>query len=214
MRKVKPFGPLATVLVVSLLLLCLAGISDGRAQSLEGQEFTDWYTDTMNRIESAAATMATAIENYDCVTCEAGAHTGYEDATRALSEIEGYEVSSEMQSVKDLLTLALEDFKLACYHIELGAMIYDANELETAAQYVNSSIIHFEEIGELEMVPPPPVETLRRLQGDLQLAVRTLRGGEKPGPTPTPTPESPSYESIVAISCLLAMAYLTVRRRG
>lgn len=215
MKKTRPFGYLATVLLVSsLIFLPLASISDvGSAQAPEDLEFLGWYNTTIAKIETDTINMASAIENYDCTTAEAWAGSGYEDATKALDEIGGYEVSSEMQPVKDHLTLALEDFKLACDHTELGAMMYDADELETAARYVESSLGHFEEIDEIGLVPATPVAALSRLQGNLEQAVQTLRSSKTPTTSPTPTPKTPSYEAIIAVGGLLAVACLMLRRR-
>lgn len=215
MKNIKPFGYLATFLLVSsLIILSLASISDvGSAQNPEDLEFPEWYNTTITKIETDTINMAVAVENYDCTTCEAWAVSGYEDATKALDEIGGYEVSSEMQPVKDHLTLALEDFKLACNHTELGAMMYDADELEAAARYVESSLGHFEEIDELGLVPATPAAALSRLQENLEQAVQTLRSSKTPTTSPTPTPKTPSYEAIIAVGGLLAVACLMLRRR-
>jgi len=129
-----------------------------------------------------------------------------------LDEIEGYEVSPEMQPVKNHLKLALEDFKVACNYAETGAMKYDPDELETAARYVNSSATHLEEIDELGLASPTPVEALKRLQVDLEHAAQIV-GGKTPSPSPTPTPETPGYDATFAVGSLLAVAYLVLRRR-
>lgn len=215
MKKLKRFGNLAAVLLVSsFIVLSLASASDvASAQDSENQEFQEWFSTTMATIETDTINMAVAVENYDCKTCEAWADNGYEDATKALGELGGYELSPEMQLVKDHLTLALEDFKVACEHTELGAMMYDADELETAAGYISSSADHFREIDALGLVPPTPVAALSRLQADLGQAVQTLRStSTTPTASPTPTPEAPSYEAIFASSGLLVVAYLLLRR--
>lgn len=215
MSKIKSFGYLATVLLVSsVIVLSLPSVSDvASALTPEDLEFGEWYTTTMGRIEADVIVMATAIENFDCTGVEAGARSGYEAATKALDEIEGYEVSPEMQPVKTHLKLALEDFKVACNYAEVGAMEYDPDELATAARYVNSSATHLEIIDELGLVSPTPVEALKRLQADLEYAVQTLGGGKTPSPSPTPTPEAPGYEAIFAVGSLLAVAYLVLRTR-
>jgi hypothetical protein len=214
LSKTKSLGYLAIVLLVSsAMVLSLPSISDvASALTPEDLEFGEWYTTTMNRIEADATAMASAIEEYNCTGVEAGARSGYEAATTALDEIEEYGVSPEMQPVKNQLKLAVEDFKVACNHAEVGAMKYDPDELATAARYVNSSATHFEEIDELGLVSPAPVEALKRLQVDLEHAVQIL-GGETPSPSSTPTPKTPGYEAIFAVGSLLAVAYLVLRRR-
>ncbi len=214
MRKAKFFGCLATVLLVSLtIVLALASASDvAQAQPLEDSEFEEWYDKTMNKIETDTINTAEAIENFDCTTCEVWARTGYEDATAALDELGGYEVSSEMQPVKNHLTLALENFKSGCQYIESGALQYDPDELETAAGYISSSLGHLEEIDALGLVPPTPIAALSRLQGDLEQAVQTLRSSKTPTTSPTPTPKAPGYEALFAVGGVLAVTYLLLRR--
>lgn len=214
MRKTKSPGYLAIVLLVSsAIVLSLPSVSDvASALTPEDLEFGEWYTTTMNRIEADATAMASAIEEYNCTGVEAGARSGYEAATKALDEIEGYEVSPEMQPVKNHLKLALEDFKVTCNYAEVGAMKYDPNDLATAARYVNSSATHLEKIDELGLVSPTPVEALKRLQVDLEHAAQIVGGGKTPSPSPTPTPEAPGYEAIFAVGGLLAVAYTVLRR--
>ena len=215
MRKAKFFGSLAIVLfVIIAITVSLASASDvAQAQPIEDREFEEWYSATMTELENAAITMATAIENFDCTMCEIGARSGYEAATAALDELEIYEVSSEMQPVKNHLTLALENYKEGCQYIESGAMEYDPDDLETAVDYISSSADHFREIDALGLMPPTPVTALDRLQGALGQAVQTLRStSATPAARPTPTPETPSYEAIFAVSGILAVAYLVVRK--
>jgi len=214
MRKPKSFRSAAAVLLLSsVVLLSLASVS-----VLAELEFGEWYNTTMNRIEADATVMAIGVENFDCAGVEAGARSGNETATKALNELEGYEVSSEMQLVKDHLKLALEDFKVACTYAETGAMNYNADDLQTAARYINTSLTHFEEIDELELVSSAPVETLKRLQGDLEHAAQIVGGAKTPSPSlspsPTPTPETPSYEAILAVGSLVVVAYRLLRRMG
>ena len=215
MRKPKSFRYAATVLLLSsLVLLALASVP-----VLAELEFGEWYNTTMNRIEADAAAMAIGVENFDCASVEAGARSGNETATTALNELEGYEVSSEMQPVKNHLKLALEDFKVACTYAETGAMNYNADDLQTAARYVNTSLSHFQEIDDLGLVSPAPVAALKRLEGDLEHAAKIVGGAQaSPSPSPsmrpTPTPKTPSYEAILAVSGLLMVAYRMMLRRA
>jgi len=111
------------ILTGALLALALVTAADTvGAEAAADQEFVAWYTATMQEVENSANQMATAIENFDCTTCEAWASTGNNDTTRALAELDGYAVPTELQPVKQHLTLALEQYKSACYYTELGAM--------------------------------------------------------------------------------------------
>ncbi len=212
MRNVRRFRVHAAgMLILTGALLAFALVTAWEpvgAEAAADQDFGAWYTLTMAKMEAATNQMATGIENFDCTTCEAGASTGYNDATRALAELEGFSVSAELQPVKQHLTLALEQYKSACYYTELGAMQYDADNLETAAGYVKSAITHFEEVDALGLVPPTPLSSLNRLQGDLEHAAQVVRGASA-----TPTPKAPGYGALVGLSgVLLVTAYLLRRR--
>jgi hypothetical protein len=215
MRNIKSFGSAATVLLLSLMLV----LALGSVSVFAALEFGEWYTTTMNRIEVDAMSMAISIENFDCTGVEAGARSGSEAATTALDELEGYELSPEMQPVKDHLKPALEDFKEACRYAETGAMKYDATDLKTAAQYVNTSLGHLEEIDKLGLVSPAPVGALKRLQEDFEQAAKIVGRAQSsstptPSLSPTPTPETPSYEAIIAVGGLFVVAYRVLRRKG
>lgn len=215
MRSSQQFRSHATfILIGALLALALVTASEPvGAEAAADQEFVPWYNATMQKVETSANQMATAIENFDCTSCEAAASTGYNDATRALTELEGYTVSAELQPVKQHLTLALEQYKSACYHTELGAKQYDADNLETAAGYVRSAIDHFEEVDALQLVPSAPVPALNRLLGDLEHAAQVVRGAQQPSPSVTPTPKAPGYGTLGGLSgALLVAAYLIGRR--
>jgi rhodanese-related sulfurtransferase/peroxiredoxin len=194
MRRLHWFRSHATLMLLLMgALLALATASElSGAEAANDQEFVAWYNATMQQVETAANGMATGIENFDCTTVEAWASTGYEDATKALAELEGYTVSSELQPGKQHLSLALEQYTSACNYTKIGAMQYDADNLEKAAEYVGEAIDHFEEVDALGLVPPTPVVALNRLKGDLEFAAQTVRGTQKPGASPTPTPKSPN----------------------
>ena len=215
MRRTKSFGYAATVLLLSSLLV----LSLGSVSVLAELEFGEWYNTTMNRIEADATAMATGVENFYCAEVEAGARSGNETVSTALNELEGYEVSSEMQPVKDHLKLALEDFKVACTYAETGAMNYNADDLQTAARYINTSLSHFQEIDDLGLVSPAPVAALKRLEGDLEHAAKIVGGAQaspspSPSMSPTPTSKTPSYEAILAVGSLVVVAYRLRRRMG
>ena len=208
-RWLRVHAPGLLILTGALLALALITASGTvGAETVADQEFVARYTATMAKLETATNEMATAIENFDCTTCEAWASTGYNDATRALAELEGCSVSAELQPVKEHLKLALEQYKSACYYTELGAMQYDADNLDKAAGYVQSTIDHFEEVDALGLVPPTPLSALNCLQGDLEHAAQVVRGASA-----TPTPEAPGYGALVGLSgVLLVTAYLLRRR--
>jgi hypothetical protein len=218
MRSVRLFRAHAVgMLILTGALLALAFVTASEpvgAEAAADQEFLAWYTATMEQVENSANQMATAIENFDCHTCEAWASTGYNNVTRALAELEGYSVSAELQPVKQHLTLALEQYKSACYYTEIGAMQYDADNLEQAAGYVKSAITHFEEVDALGLVPPTPLSALNRLRDDLEHAAQVVRGAQQPGPSATPTPKAPGYGALVGLSGVLLVTAYLVRRRA
>ncbi|HDS45418.1 MAG TPA: hypothetical protein ENN68_04915 [Methanomicrobia archaeon] len=202
------------ILMGALLTLALVTASDTVvAEDAADQEFSAWYTTTMEKVEVATNQMATAIENFDCMTVEVWASTGYNDATRALGELDGYSVSAELQPVQQHLKLALEQYKSACYYTELGAMQYDADYLEQAAGHVKSAITHFEAVDASGLLPPAPLSALNRLQGNLEYATQVLRGAQQPGASATPTPGAPGYGVLAVLSGLLLVTVYLVHRR-
>jgi hypothetical protein len=205
------------MLILMGVLLALALVTASApvaAEAAADQEFLAWYNATMQQVENSANQMATAIENFDCTTCEAWASTGYNDVTEALTELDGYSVSAELQPVKQHLTLALEQYKSACYYTELGAMQYDADNLEKAGGYVKNAITHFEEVDASGLVPPAPLSALNRLQGDLEHAAQVVRGAQQPGQSATPTPKAPGYGALVGLGGILLVTAYLVRRRA
>ena len=199
------------VLVGMVLVLTLGGVCDVVcAQNAEEGEFIAWYNSSMSQIEYDALQIATAIGNYDCTGCEVSASSGYDDVTRMLSELETYEVSADLQPVKTHVQQALEDFREACYHAELGAMMYDADELESAASYVSRVLTQFEQIDALGLVPPTPTAALTTLQENLEQAAELV--GRAHASSPTPTPRSPGCTAVVAVGGLLLITYLLRRR--
>ena len=198
------------LLMGMVLLLTLGGVCDVVcAQNAEEGEFMAWYNASMTQMENDALQISTAIGNYDCTGCEVWASSSYDDATRMLSELETYEVSADLQPVKTYVQQALEDFREACYHAELGAMMYDAAELESAASYVSHVLTQFEQIDALGLVPPTPAAALRTLQGNLEQAAEMVGGAH--ASSPTPTPRAPGWTAIVTVGGLLAVAILLRR---
>lgn len=205
----------AGTLILSGALLALALVTATNTVSAEAaadQEFITWYTATMVKVEAATNQMATAIENFDCTTCEAGANTGYHDTTKALAEIDSYAISAELQPVKQHLKLALQQYQSTCYHTELGAMQYDADNLEKAAGYLKGAIDHFEEIDASGLMPPAPISALNRLQGNLEHAVQVLRGAQQP--SPSATPKASGYSALAGLSGILLVTVYLARRRA
>lgn len=194
------------VLVLSLACVC-AVVS---AQYAEEDEFVAWYTASMSQVEYDALQIATAIENYDCTGCEAWAGSSYDDITMMLSELETYEVSAALQPVKTHVKQGLEDFREACYHAELGAMMYDAAELQSAASYVSRAHTQFKQIDALGLVPPTPAAALKTLQENLEQAAEMVGGAHTP--SPTPTSRTPGWGAPVVVGGLLLIAYLLRRR--
>jgi hypothetical protein len=194
-----------------VLVLTLGGVCDVvSAQYAEEGEFMAWYNASMSQIEYDALQISTAIGNYDCTGCEAWASSSYDDATRMLSELETYEVSADLQPVKTHVQQALEDFREAAHHAELGAMAYDAAELQSAASYVSRVLTQFEQIDALGLVPSTPTAALRTLQENLEQAAEMVGGAHTA--SPTPTPRAPGWTAVVAVSGLLLITYLLRRR--
>ena len=135
----------------------------------------------------------------------------YDHADDALNEIDEFEVSPELEPIKKEYKLYLIDIKWSAYYgkeaaedILSGDIEGATDNIEKSIEYTESATAHVEKTTALiEALPlPSPIPT----------ASPTLTTAT-PSPIPTPTPTPPGFEAIFAVTCLLAIAYLVLRRR-
>lgn len=181
----------------------------------EDFEFVTWALDTLDTLTTDSSLISLAAKNFDLDGLELWSRIGYEHAKQALDEIDRFDVSSELQPIKEELKLALQDFKWSCYYSELGAKYLDADYLELSVRYAESATSHLDRLNLLlESIPltsltpaPTPMLTFTPIPKPSPMLAPT------PTPTPSPIPTlhhtantSPTpagFEAIFAISSLV-----------
>jgi PGF-CTERM protein len=133
----------------------------------------------------------------------------------ALSEIDQFAVSGEMQPIKNEFRLFLQYLKLSAFYAENSFNSYDLDAREKSIRYYDLAVEHHNNFSDLhenwyaaKTATPTPTPTLT--------VTPTVPPPEAtPAPEPaTPTPENPGFEAVFAVAGLLTIAYVVPRRRG
>jgi len=123
----------------------------------QDSEYAGWIIDTAERIISDQNQMASAAESaerFDCEGVEVYSRMLYDDAKKALNEIDQFFISPRLKPSKDEFKLALQNYKQAGYYGEKGARNHDANDLKTSIDYLVTADIHFREVIMLPYASP------------------------------------------------------------
>lgn len=86
--------------------------------------------------------MRSAAERFDFEGVEVYSGMLYDDAKKALNEIDQFFVSPTLKPSKDEFKLALQNYKQAGYYGENGARNYDVDDMETSTDYLETAAIH------------------------------------------------------------------------
>jgi PGF-CTERM protein len=133
----------------------------------------------------------------------------------ALSKIDQFAVSREMQPMKNEFRLFLQNLKLSAFYAESSFNSYDLDARANSIKYYDLAIEHHNNFSDLyedwyaaKTATPAPTPILT--------VTPTVPPPEAtPSPEPaTPTPEEPGFEAVFAVAGLLAIAYVVLRRRG
>jgi hypothetical protein len=134
-------GLIAIVAVVAVL------ISVGvvyKEEKPSDSEYFEWEAEISN-LESTHMDLfidATGPESVDFAGVVRYAGMLYDDANKALNEIDRFSVSPGFQPSKDEFKLGQEDLKRAGYYIERGARNYNVDDTETGYEYLKSYFEH------------------------------------------------------------------------
>ena len=115
----------------------------------QDSEYTDWTISTLPSISLDLNLMTSAAERFDFEGVEMYSGMLYDDAKKALDEIDQFDVSSALKPSKDEFKLALQDFKQAGYYGEKGARNYDTDDIETSTNYLERAARHSFRAGDL-----------------------------------------------------------------
>ena len=135
----KKFGLLVVgILVVMSSCMPITGV----ALTSEDQQFASWASRTSKTLSADCGSIGRAAERFDLDSLAMSGKWLYDDANKALSEIDRYHVSSVLKPVKSEFKLGLEDCKRAGYYYNRGARNINADDLEKANNYAKSATRH------------------------------------------------------------------------
>jgi len=180
--------------------------------SYNDSKYFEWAMDTTENILSDITLLANAGKSGDFEGVEMYSRMLYDDAKKALDEIDQFDVSPKMQPSKREFKLALQDFKQGGYYGEKGARNYDADEVNTASEYVLSGTTHLERSIDLW----PEELRIRNKEEDEKETEAIIAVTPAPSPTVTSLSE-PKYEAgdiIMAPSIDNTLLYVWNRTNG
>ena len=207
MRKIKAFCGIVSVIALMTVFSLIPEVTKAYTQTSEDTEFFVWLGETSDKllddIKSIDDEMSKG-DDYDWEILKSFFELLYVHAETALNEIDDFKVSSELKSIKKEFKLHLIDMKWAAYYGKETAEEILSGDIEGAGdnykKYVEhreSATVHLEKVWALVEELPTPTPTPIELPEVL--------------PTQSPTPRS--FEAIFAISSLLAVVYLMLRKR-
>ena len=144
MKRKTLVGLIAIVAIVAVVIFagCVEEEKSPVSVSTQDFEYAQWGSDTLHTVGLDMELAANAAERFDFEGVETYSGMLYDDAKKALYEIDQYDVSPALKPSKDEFRLALQDLKQAGYYGERGARNYDADDLETSGDYLESAAKH------------------------------------------------------------------------
>ncbi|WP_144060511.1 hypothetical protein [Archaeoglobus sulfaticallidus] len=113
------------------------------------REFINWVIQTDHRVMDALKFAVDAANSNNFSALELGGAMLRYEAEMALSEIDDFKISDELEDLRDEFKLALIDFKLAGINLEYGVRDNDAEKINRATEYINSASEHLTKSTEL-----------------------------------------------------------------
>ena len=148
MKKKTMAGLIAIVAVAAVLISAGAVYKEEKlsglvfAQGNQDDDYMIWASNTARSETTDLNLWQKAASSLDFDGMELYAEMLYDDADKALVEIDQFSVSSKLQPSKDEFKLAQEDLTLAAYYAEEGAKNVNFDDIETAGRYFESSAYH------------------------------------------------------------------------
>jgi len=148
MKKKTMAGLIAIVAVAAVLIFAGSAVykeeKPPASASTQDSEFWGWVSETIEQLQLHTTLLTEAEGRYDFAAIERYAGMLYDDANKALSEIDRFSVSPELQPAKDEFKLALQDLKQEAYYTERGARNIDPARSNIFRSFlVIHCIIHF-----------------------------------------------------------------------
>jgi len=196
MRKIKAFYSIVLVIASMTVFSLIPEVTRAYTPTSEDIEFMEWMMETSIKITDDFRLIDDepnkGVFGCDWEYLKTLHKLLYDHAETALNEIDEFEVSSELKPIKKEYKLHLIDTKWAAYYGKEAAEDHLSGDFEGAVDNIEKSI-----------------EYLGSSNAHLEKAMALIEALPTPSPTPTPR----SFEAIFAISSLLAVVYLMLRKR-
>jgi len=150
-------GLIAIVVVVAVLIFAGSAVykeeKPPASVSTQDSEFLGWASETLEQLD--VTLLIEAEERYDSAAVYRYSGMLYNDAYKALSEIDQFSVSPKLQPSKDEFKLMLQDLKYAMYYTERGARntlfkgVVDPYNIKTGTEYLQSYNKHLKRVNAL-----------------------------------------------------------------
>ena len=200
MRKIKAFWGIVLVIALMTVFSLIPEVTRAYTPTSEDIEFMAWLEETGDRLLDDTRSISNEMKKdpfaWDWEYLKFLHGLLYDHADDALNEIDEFEVSPELEPIKKEYKLYLIDIKWSAYYGKEAAEDILSGDIEGATDNIEKSIEYTESA-------TAHVEKSTAL---MEALIETL-------PTPSPTPTPRSFEAIFAISSLLAVVYLVLRKR-
>ena len=144
MRKIKAFGCIVLV-IASVMVFSLASVPEVASLSTpteEDFEFMEWVINTIESFGLYSELSQSALEDKDYEALEVWAGLQHNQFKNALNEIDQFDVSAEIQPIKDEFKLYLQDNKQSLYYLHRYAKYRDGDDIDASNSYKKSAIEH------------------------------------------------------------------------
>ena len=119
MRKIRAFGCIVLVIafVIVFSLVSVPQVASASTPTEEDFEFMAWVINTIDSIDLYSDILQSALEDDDYEALEVWAGLQHNQFKNALNEIDQFDVSAEIQPIKDEFKLYLQDNKQSLYYL-------------------------------------------------------------------------------------------------
>ena len=136
------------VIVVGIVLLLFGRLAENKEEkalaslSMQDLKFLKWVSEISTSERSHLMPSTEAMRRADFADAERHEGMLYDDANKALNEVDQFSVSPKVQPSKDEFKLAQQDLKQVGYYAKTGTRKEDPDDIGTAIEYGESCINH------------------------------------------------------------------------